>query len=471
VDGLIGERRLFLSLALPTPGECRLAFAIMAISLAACLAATPFAQVALPPLPIFIALYQSTLVICDVITAVLLFGQFRMLRSRALLMLASGYLFTALMAVVHAVSFPGLFAPAGLLGAGGQSTAWLYMFWHGGFPVAVIAYALLKRPEAADAPAGRIGRGAVPAYVLVTAAAVLGLTLLATAGEALLPRLMQGNRYTPAMIGTISTVWGLSFIGLVLLWRRRPYTVLDLWLLVVMAAWLFDIALSAVLNAGRYDLGFYAGRAYGLLAAGFVLVVLLLQTLSLYTELALANDNLRDLAQRDGLTGIFNRRRLNESLGVELPRAHRQQQPLSLLLIDVDHFKKFNDLYGHLDGDACLRSIAGAIARSVKRPGDLAARYGGEEFAVLLPATEPAGAAEVAEAIRANIEKAAIPHASNGGGVATVSIGVATLLPNVTTTVDDLIGAADQSLYAAKSAGRNRVVSAAAGRDPALQAC
>src|SRR5437762_8942268 len=233
----------------------------------------------------FIPIYESALVINDLITAVLLFGQFSFLRSRSLCVLASGYLFTALMTVSHALTFPGLFSPTGLLGAGPQSTAWLYILWHGGFPLLVIAYALLKDAgRETERPRGRAG-----VAVLASLAAVFvvagGLTLLATAGQDVLPAIMQGNHYTPAMTLVRSSTWVLSLLALAVLWWRRPHAVLDLWLMVVMCAWLFDIALAAVLNAGRFDLGFYAGRIYGLLAASFVLMVLLLENGKLYARL------------------------------------------------------------------------------------------------------------------------------------------------------------------------------------------
>jgi signal transduction histidine kinase/CheY-like chemotaxis protein len=227
-------------------------------------------------------MYESALVVNDLITAVLLFGQFRTLGRRALLVLAIGYLFTAFMAGAHALTFPGRFAPNGLLGAGPQTTAWLYMFWHGGFPACVIGYALLKDAGRPSVP-GRTGAliaGAVTAALVSTAAFVL----IATALQDALPAIMSGNRYTPAMIMVVSSVWGLSLLALVVLWWRRPHSVLDLWLMVVLCAWLFDIALAAVLNAGRFDLGFYAGRIYGLLAASFVLILLLLENSALYAR-------------------------------------------------------------------------------------------------------------------------------------------------------------------------------------------
>ena len=285
------ERPVFLSTLPAGRGERRLALAVVLVSAAIFIIAVPLAKVRLAPVWAFIPVYQSALVVNDLITAVLLFGQFAILRSRALCMLAAGYLFTALMAATHALTFPGLFSPTGLLGAGPQTTAWLYMFWHGGFPLFVGAYTLLKdegQGHQATQPA-RHSSGALLSAGTAMLAAVCGLTLLATLGQDVLPAIMQGNRYTPAMITVVSSVWVLSLLALGMLWRGRPHSVLDVWLMVVMTAWLFDIALSAVLNAGRFDLGFYAGRVYGLLAASFVLVVLLIEHGLLYARLVEAH--------------------------------------------------------------------------------------------------------------------------------------------------------------------------------------
>jgi signal transduction histidine kinase len=287
---LTDERAIFLSTLPGGAREHRFALAVVAVSAAIFAAAVPFAKVQLAPVWAFIPAYESALIVNDLITAVLLFGQFGFLRSRALLVLASGYLFTAFIAVAHALTFPGVFAPTGLLGAGPQSTAWLYMFWHGGFPLLVLAYALLKDPgHETNRMRGRAGV-AIVFSIAVVLVIVCGLTLLATMGQQSLPAIMQGNRYTPAMIGVVSSVSLFSVIALFALWRRRPHTVLDLWLMVVMCAWFFDIALSAVFNAGRFDLGFYAGRIYGLLAASFVLLMLLIENSKLYGRLAEAHD-------------------------------------------------------------------------------------------------------------------------------------------------------------------------------------
>jgi len=274
----------------------RTALIVILVSLAFFAIVAPFAKRPLSPVQAFIPAYEAALVLGDLITAVLLFGQFGIARSKAVLTLAAGYLFTALITIAHGLSFPGLFTPTGLLGAGTQSTAWIYMLWHGGFPIFVIAYALLRGTANESMPASRAGGPSIAAAAALTTLVVIAFVLLATAGHEALPPIMQGNRYTPQMIGVVSTVWMTSLIALALLWRRRPHAVLDLWLMIVMASWLFDIALSAVLNAGRFDLGFYTGRIYGLLAAMFVLGVLLLESGSLYARLTIAHSHERERA-------------------------------------------------------------------------------------------------------------------------------------------------------------------------------
>ncbi|MDD5333123.1 MAG: response regulator [Rhodoferax sp.] len=289
---MMDSSSLFLSTYGPGRGARRAALTVFLASLAVFLAAAPFAKVPLPQMPAFLPIYQSALVVCEAITAVLLFGQYGILRSRALPVLACGYLFSAAMAVAHALSFPGLFAPAGLLGAGTQSTAWIYFLWHGGFPLFVIGYALLKDDLGAPAVPNDHLLLAVLPYVIAVLAVAGGLTLLATTEDAL-PVIMAGNLDAPAKVVVAAVVWMFSVVALAVLWWRRPHSVLDLWLMVVMCVWIFDSALAAVLNHGRYDLGWYAGRIYGLLAASFVLMVLLLENGKLYARLARSHDRER----------------------------------------------------------------------------------------------------------------------------------------------------------------------------------
>jgi len=177
-------------------------------------------------------------------------------------------------------------------------------------------------------------------------------------------------------------------------------------------------------------------------------------------ELMEKNDELRRLTNVDGLTGLSNRRYLGECLVAEWQRAVREQLPLSLLMCDVDHFKTYNDTYGHIRGDEVLKSVADALQRTARRPTDVAARYGGEEFALVMPATPSGGAEAQAERFRRSVEELAIPHSGSATGpCVTVSVGCATLVPSRDLAVTNLIEAADAALYEAKRAGRNRVVS------------
>lgn len=184
-----------------------------------------------------------------------------------------------------------------------------------------------------------------------------------------------------------------------------------------------------------------------------------LQLLELTRKLEDSNKILEQLSYRDGLTGVANRRHFDEILGREWLRAERAQKYLSLLMIDIDLFKKYNDHFGHLEGDQCLRRVANALGSSIRRPSDLVARYGGEEFSIILPETDIAGAEVVAEKLRRAIEQLhlgcrdqdPLPHI-------TISVGVASMTPTRGSDPRALIEAADGALYRAKQAGRNRVM-------------
>lgn len=176
-----------------------------------------------------------------------------------------------------------------------------------------------------------------------------------------------------------------------------------------------------------------------------------------HLKLKLQNDVLRELAMLDGLTGIPNRRSFDERFQSIRAHALREQRPLSLLMIDVDYFKKYNDLYGHLRGDQCLREVAQTLHANVRRPHDLVARFGGEEFAVLLPDTDEAGALKVAEQLQDLIAQLDIEHnASDVSNRVSLSIGAATRLPSSTASLEQHLHWADEQLYRAKSEGRNR---------------
>jgi two-component system chemotaxis family response regulator WspR len=175
-------------------------------------------------------------------------------------------------------------------------------------------------------------------------------------------------------------------------------------------------------------------------------------------NLADANIELQKLAALDSLTGIANRRRFDEVMRAEWQRGQRDQKPLSLLMCDVDCFKVYNDSFGHLAGDLCLKKAAAVLTEHLKRPADVAARYGGEEFAIVLPDTAQEGALVIANACRSHIERLAIENPQAPAGLVTMSFGLATVVPSKAGSAETLIALADKALYQAKNDGRNRVV-------------
>lgn len=238
----------------------------------------------------------------------------------------------------------------------------------------------------------------------------------------------------------------------------------------------FPLIVAAALSEDEIYANWWSTTVQLISALGFFIIVLvwlggkLLRQLAIRERLehqlhlvseglAQANNDLSALALKDGLTGLANRRAFDITLQQEFARARRNKTTVSLLILDVDYFKKFNDSYGHPAGDACLQKVGNAIARQVTRQTDFVARYGGEEFVVLLPATDQTGVAAVAERIRQSVYELDIAHESGMDNRVTVSLGAATVEPSSSLSRDgeQLLVAADTALYTSKSAGRNCV--------------
>jgi diguanylate cyclase (GGDEF)-like protein len=249
--------------------------------------------------------------------------------------------------------------------------------------------------------------------------------------------------------------------------RINSYRHLEQYPLVVSAA----LSKDEVLAPWRADAYLHSGGTvilvFGIGLLGFRLVSQIKLRILAEAELVRArnsletlNQTLERLAMQDELTGLANRRQFDTSLKNEFSRAVRNASSLALIMIDVDWFKQYNDIYGHAAGDECLKAIGKVVADKKRRPGDVAARYGGEELVVLLPGTDVVGAITVAENIRAAIEDLELKHTGNITGHVTVSAGVEAFVPvRYESEPVDLIKAADQALYRAKSLGRNRVYS------------
>jgi signal transduction histidine kinase len=318
------EQQFILSSLSPRRAQRRLALAVvLVLQVALFLAGGPLSATQVGRIDAFVPAYATAMFVSDLITAVLLFAQFSILRSRALLVIASGYLFTALILIPWTLTFPGVFTPGGLLGAGLQSTPWLYIVWHAGFPMFVIAYGLLKDAD----PTKWVRRGSVGAAILSsvagTAAIVCAATFLVTAGNAQLPRIaLDPVRF--------SSVWlyapgSMALFALIVLWIRRR-SVLDLWLMVVMCAYLTEFCLVSFPVPVRFSVGWYAARVCGLLSSSLVLFVLLYEITTLYARL---------------LRAVFAQRREREARlmtgdAVAAAIAHEVKQPLSGMITNAD---------------------------------------------------------------------------------------------------------------------------------------
>jgi diguanylate cyclase (GGDEF)-like protein len=399
----------------------------------------------------FLPAFGSLTFIGDLITAILLFAQARALRDGTLAHLGASYFFSAAIIVPHLMAFPGVFAAVPLIGSS-ASAVWLWNFWHGGFALGVVNFAA-RRQTLSDKPVR------VWPFMLVAAGIAVALAVVATVGEPLLPTILVDHSYARInTLGIAPTVLAVAVLGLVLVAvRLRNRSILTLWLMVAMAASVIDIALT-MLGSGRFTFGWYMARCLSLIAGFSVLTALLADFVTLFNNAATANRKLERLSLTDPLTEIANRRSFEQRLDVEWRRAFREQVPLSLVMIDIDHFKRYNDHFGHPAGDECLRQVAAALTRRARRPWDMSARLGGEEFAVLMPQTEAPGAATVAESFRAAIHDLALPHPDSGFQIVTISVGVATMYAHTPGhTPKTLVEAADAALYVAKTTGRNQV--------------
>jgi signal transduction histidine kinase len=321
------EQHFILSHLSPSPAQKWLALGVVLVLLVVFfITAGPLARVQLARIDAFIPAYATAMFVNDSITAVLLFAQFSILRSRALLVISSGYLFTAFVVIPWMLTFPGVFAPSGLLGAGLQSTVWLYTLWHAGFPAFVIAYALMKDAD----PTKRLWQGPVHVAILLSVAVTAGIVwaaaLFVTAWDELLPRIMLDPVHLSALAPYIGGFMALlSVLAIVALWTRRR-SVLDLWLMVVMCAYAIELCLISLPNPGRFSVAWYTGRIFGVLSGSLVLFVLLYEITTLYARLLRAV-----LAQRREREA-----RLLTGDAIAATIAHEVKQPLSGMITHAD---------------------------------------------------------------------------------------------------------------------------------------
>ena len=314
-----------------TPRQRRVVFAVALLLLGAFAITAPFASAQLPSFVSFNPAVEAMVFVNDLVTAILLFSQYSISRSRAILALAIGYLYTALIVIPHILVFPGAFT--GLLAAGPQSSAWLYYFWTAGTPLAVIVYALLRNADPESGADRRSTRVVIGWSVALVIALTFGLTWLTTAGHRFLPPLMSGDHYSNAVVyvaNPLALLIAVAALGL--LWPGRR-SVLDYWLMLVMFSLVLNYVIAAYLATQRYSLGFYVSRGFTLFTSMLVLGLLLKEMMNLYTRLARSNMTLE-------------RERNNRLMSLEAMAAsiaHEIRQPLSAMRLDSDSALTFLD--------------------------------------------------------------------------------------------------------------------------------
>ncbi|WP_158901569.1 sensor domain-containing diguanylate cyclase [Burkholderia sp. L27(2015)] len=436
----------------------------LAILTAFCLT-WPWANFYLTPVDPFLPIFNTAVFCTESLTAVILCVQFTIFRQPYLAALSGAFGFVTVADLAQLLVFPDIFAPTGLFGANSQSAAWIWVFWHGGFPIVLLIASVIKR---------HWGETVLePRHTIPTAVALIGGPMLVSAALCYLAIAAHGSLLSTIIVGhsylalvhnpvSVAVVLANLLALLTIALASRTRAMLELWICIALLAASCDVIITFVAGA-RGTLGWYTARCLSVVSATAVLSMLFWEFNRLYRNLSTANTQLTEYSIRDGLTGIHNRRYFDEFLAREVEHARRTGKPLSLLMADVDFFKPYNDTLGHLQGDACLIAVAQALASQIRRSGDLLARYGGEEFVVVLPCADRDSATFIAEKLREAVFAAGIAapasDAPDHPGVVTLSIGAATMEPSGDSR--NLLAAADQALYMAKHAGRNRVCVAA----------
>jgi diguanylate cyclase (GGDEF)-like protein len=421
---------------------------------AVAVAAATHARTPLGEWPAFVPIFASLACAADGLTAFLLFVQARVARSFPLLVLAGAYAFSACAVVPHLAFSPGIFGAGAAFGASSQSSTWFWVFWHGAFALAALGYVAARSRSAGPPYAARIGAAHIAGGLALIVTLAGGLAGLARVCAAVWPAaagsgsddLLVETGIGPAILLTIALALGALIVA------TKLRTVTHLWLAVALAAALLDCALTLVAGE-RFTTAWYAARLESLFASTVLLAAFLRMVGVMFERLA-------RLSSVDGLTGLANRRTFDERLVLGASITLRAGGSMSLLMLDLDQFKHYNERYGHAAGDDALRAIARTLSATLARKTDVCARYGGEEFAVVLPSTGAAGAQSVAERVCEAVRELAIPHAGSAHNVLTVSVGVSTLTAHEgrgTRSAATLVTSADRALVRAKEAGRNRV--------------
>jgi diguanylate cyclase (GGDEF)-like protein len=461
-----GSQGSFLGLAIidATPTARATAFGLIGAMLCICAGTIVFAQQPGQQIHAIVPLLLGSVVVTELFSAFLLLGQFARIRLSSLLLIGMAYLFPGLVAIAYILTSPGIFGPNGVLHTSGQAALYLWIAWHGIFPLFVltaIAFDTFARRPFSE----RVARIALYVAIVLCAAATMAAVIFLIQPRGHLPYLIVGwhvgNIVTNAVLPAICLVDCFA-IG-VIAFRTRVRSVVALWLLVAVVASLLDTVMGLV--CARYSYGWYVGNILSLVSSSVILAAFVYELTALQVRLAALNDMLINineedrriarerltfLAFHDHLTGLENRSRWQARLGERIAEGLEKDVQFSILFIDLDHFKEINDSAGHAMGDRVLVEAARRLKETL-RSGDLIARFGGDEFVIMAdPRTDADGVRTLAGRLR---DKIRAPFVFDEQSFhITASVGVA-IFPKDGSKSPTLLSHADAAAYQAKHAG------------------
>lgn len=438
----------------PTRTQASLAHGMTVLLVLVTLVAAPFATASVAHVTSIMSALVAAKGLLNVMTALLLISRGRITGSGHAVWLGTCFLVAAGALLPHTIVLLGvrdvLADPVTEF-----ANQWVWAIWTMGWLGVVMGVAMIADPHAARMPIKRRVLRLVLAELLAGMVVALVARWLIHVPESWGLTGMFDHVVLPLLLAQAVAAWVLA--------RRhlRPHSVGGAWLTVVVLAAVMEITMRLV-GSDHPGLGYAVAGAASVAVQLVVFCALFANIVMVFARMSEANSRLEEMAHSDALTRLANRRRFDERLAREWRRCQRERTAVALVLIDVDHFKQFNDRYGHPAGDECLAQVAALLGAYVRRPADLAARYGGEEFALLLPGIDEAGAARLADRVRLAVRRLGIRHEGSAFGVVTISAGVASIRPiAVDRQPNRLVHVADEALYRAKKLGRDRMCAGA----------
>jgi diguanylate cyclase (GGDEF)-like protein len=452
-------------------GQRRAALATTLGLLVVAVAAVPFGARQIGEIDALLPAIGSATAVAMIVSAVMLRNQYGSTRYVPFAILSIAYSTTALLLVPYMLTSPHVFSANGF-GMGLQTPAWLWLTWHAAFIMLIGGYVWSESyfsRRTVDAPEGE---EFLRIYTLVATVGAAGAVTAIVAFHRELPPLVTGASYTQLyhLLGEQLLLASACVVMATLIARSALRHTTQLWLLVVLAAYAIEIGLNTDVVNVRFSVAWYMGLFEAAVWQSLFLVVQLRHQNQQLAAIVADTRTLAEAVERDALTGLFNRRGFDDRLQAALAGCRSASDSVALLVLDLDHFKAYNDHFGHLAGDDALRQVASAMSNVINRPADACCRVGGDEFAIILSSADDRGALVVADRVRQAVLRLRIRHSPHIGlpGM-TVSVGVAVANANAANAVKTLYERADQALYRAKALGRNRAISHLEARDPNLR--